>query len=325
LGKNKVRPYKHVLILAGGGGHTGEAYALAQELYGKVKLSFLVPEGDTLSKTKLSRFGKVDTLILPRGPKTPHYQFILRLFKAFIYSFIKVSGKFDVVVSHGSNFCLAPAIMAWAEGIPVVNVENCVRFVDASKTAKILQYFSKVTALEWEEQKKFLKGIVVGPLIQDPEVKPWNGKYVLVTGGTHGHKLLFDAIAKSSLKNLILQTGEVDSEPYKREHPEWKVIRYTDRFGELIAGARVVVTHFGATVLEVLSYKKPMVIVGNPEWTRAAVFEDAKVFAEKINAPLVLEVTLENVLDAIKDAEGREASTLTDGAKALGKIILNLC
>lgn len=320
-----MRPNKHVLILAGGGGHTGEAYALAQELYGKVKLSFLVPEGDMLSKTKLSRFGEVDTLILPRGPKTPHYQFIPRLFKAFIHSFIKVSGKFDVVVSHGSNFCLAPAIMAWAERIPVVNVENCVRFIGASRTAKILQYFSKVTALEWEEQKKFLKGIVVGPLIQDPEVKPWNGKYVLVTGGTHGHKLLFDALAKSSLKNLILQTGEVDPEPYKKAHPEWKIIKSTDRFGELIAGARVVVTHFGATALEVLSYKKPMVIVGNPEWTRAAVFGDAKVFAEKINAPLVLEVTLEKVLDAIQDAEGRKAPTLPDGAKALAKIILKMC
>jgi len=320
-----VRPHGHVLILAGGGGHTGEAYALAQELHGKVKLSFLVPEGDTLSETKLSRFGRVDTLILPRGPKTPHHQFILRLFKAFVYSFIKVSGKFDVVVSHSSNFCLAPALAAWTKGMPVVNVENSVRFVGASKTARILQYFSQVTALEWEEQKRFLKGILVGPLIQDPEVKPWNGKYVLVTGGTHGHKLLFDSIAQSKLKKVILQTGEIDPEPYKRAHPEWKIIRFTDRFSELIAGASVVVTHFGATALEVLSYKKPMVIVGNPEWTRAAVFDDAKVYAKKINAPLVLEVTLENVLGAIKDAEGREAPTLPDGAKALAKIILNLC
>jgi len=313
------------LILAGGGGHTGEAYALAQELHDKVKLSFLVPEGDPLSKAKLSRFGKVDALILPRGPKTPHHQFIPRLFKAFIHSFRKISTKFDVAVSHSSNFCIAPAIVAWAKGIPVVNVENSVRFVGASKTAKILQYFSTVTALEWEEQKKFLKGIVVGPLIQEPEVKPWNGKYVLVTGGTHGHKLLFDVIAQSSLKNLILQTGEVDSEPYKRAHPEWKIIRYTDRFSELIAGARVVVTHFGFTALEAVIYRKPMVIVVNPALTRAAGLEDAKVFAEKINASLVLEVTLENVLDAIKNAEGREAPTLPDGAKALAKIILNMC
>jgi len=320
-----MRPHGHVLILAGGGGHTGEAYALAQELHGKANLSFLVPEADTLSKAKLSRFGKVNTLILPRGPKTPHRQFIPKLFQAFIHALRKISKEFDVVVSHSSNFCIAPALVAWAKGIPVVNVENSVRFVDASTTAKILQCFSKVTALEWEEQKKFLKGIVVGPLIQDPEVKPWNGKYVLVTGGTHGHKLLFDVIAQSKLKNVFLQTGEVDPEPYVRMHPEWKIIRYSDRFSELIAGAKVVVTHFGFTALEALSYKKPIVIVGNPEWTRAAGFEDAKVFAEKINASLVLEVTLENVLDSIKKAEGREVPTLPDGAKALAKIILNMC
>lgn len=73
---------KHVLILAGYGGHVGEAYALAQELQGKVTLSFLVPEGDELSKARLSRFGRVDTLILPREPKTPHHVFIPRLLKA---------------------------------------------------------------------------------------------------------------------------------------------------------------------------------------------------------------------------------------------------
>jgi hypothetical protein len=86
-----------------------------------------------------------------------------------------------------------------------------------------------------------------------------------------------------------------------------------------------VVTHFGATALEVLSYKKPMVIVGNPEWTRAATFGDAKVYAEKINVPLVLDVTLENVLDAIKQAEKRPIPSLPDGAKALARIILNMC
>jgi len=320
-----VHPKKHILILAGGGGHTGEAYALAQKLHDKAKLSFLVPEGDTISKAKLSRFGKVDTLILPRGPKTPNHQFILRLFKAFINSFTKISGEFDAVVCHSSNFCIAPALTAWAEGIPIVNVENSVRFVAPSRTAKILQYFSKVTALEWEEQAKFLNGITVGPLIQDPEIKPWDGKYILVTGGTHGHKLLFDVIAQSKLKKVVLQTGKVDPKPYKRAHPEWNVIRFTDRFSELIAGASLVVTHFGATALEVLSYKKRMVIVGNPEWTRAATFDDAKVFAKKINAPVVLEVTLQNILNAIKDAETRETPSLPDGAKTLAKTILDIC
>lgn len=56
-----------ILILAGGGGHTGYAYALAQALLDKAFLSFIVPEDDTLSQKKLGRFDRVDTLIKARG------------------------------------------------------------------------------------------------------------------------------------------------------------------------------------------------------------------------------------------------------------------
>jgi len=75
-----------VLILAGGGGHTGIAYALAQTLHKKVSLSFLAPEGDTLSERRLSKFGKVEFLPKPRGPKTPNHIFAARLIKALMDS-----------------------------------------------------------------------------------------------------------------------------------------------------------------------------------------------------------------------------------------------
>jgi len=320
-----MRPHGHVLILAGYGGHTGEAYALAQELHGKVKLSFLVPEGDTLSKAKLSRFGKVDTLILPRGPKTPHHVFIPRLLKAFVHSFRKVSSEFDVVVSLGSNFCIPPALVAWAKRIPVVNIENCVRFVKPSKTARILQYFSKITALQWEEQKKILKGIVFGPLIPKPEVKPWNGGYILVTGGTYGHKLLFDTLAESDLANVVLQTGKMNSAPYIKKHPEWKVITVTEDFHELIAGASLIVTHFGSTILEVIAYRKHALLVPPYfEWTRTASPKDAECFARKFNYVLVTEITLENLLNGIREATKRKVPTLPNGARNLANKIMGM-
>jgi len=44
--------HRLVLVLAGGGGHTGYAYALAQALHEKVSLSFLVPEGDATKNSK---------------------------------------------------------------------------------------------------------------------------------------------------------------------------------------------------------------------------------------------------------------------------------
>ncbi|KPV62968.1 MAG: undecaprenyldiphospho-muramoylpentapeptide beta-N- acetylglucosaminyltransferase [Candidatus Bathyarchaeota archaeon BA2] len=313
-----------VLILAGGGGHTGYAYALAQALYGKVSLSFLVPEGDTLSERRLSRFGKVDFLIKPRGPKTPTPIFAAGLAKAFLGSIKQPFHKFDVVVSTGGNFCVFPTIMAWMRGVPVVNIESSVRFLKPSKTARILQPFSTITALWWKEQKKLLKGVVVGPLLPKPMVKPRNRGYILVTGGTYGHKLLFDALAETNLHNVVLQTGKVDPTPYMEKHPEWKVITATERFHELLAGAGLVVTHFGFTVFEALVYKKHIVIVVNPEWTRTVGAEDAERLARKINAVLVSEMKTETLLDAINEARERKVPILPKGAENLANMIIKL-
>ena len=41
---------KSVLILAGGGGHTGYGIMLAEQLHGKVDLHFLAPSEDPLSR-----------------------------------------------------------------------------------------------------------------------------------------------------------------------------------------------------------------------------------------------------------------------------------
>jgi len=103
------------------------------------------------------------------------------------------------------------------------------------------------------------------------------------------------------------------------------VIRYSTRFYELVAGADVVVTHFGATILEALAYRKPVVVVPNPEWTRTAGVEDARYYAKKVNAVLVSEITLENLLNAIEEARRRKYPGLVDGAAKLADLILRLC
>ncbi|MEM2703866.1 MAG: glycosyltransferase [Candidatus Bathyarchaeia archaeon] len=316
---------KNVLILAGGGGHTAYGYALAQRLYGRANLYFLVPEGDRLSYERLSKFGNVGFLLKPREAKTPTGEFIPRLVRAFIGAFNKVPGEFDVVVSTGSNFCIPPSLSAWIKGIPIINIESSVRFTKPSKTALLLQPFSALTALQWEEQKKMLKrGVVVGPFIPKPEIEPWDGGYILVTGGTLGHKQLFDVISKSKLENVVLQTGKVDPKPYKKRHPEWKIIRYSAKFYELVAGASVVVTHFGYTALEAVIYKKPIVIVLNPEWKRTVGKSDAEIFSEKINAVFVWDVKLENLLKAVEEAKSRSFPTFKDGAEKLTGMILSL-
>jgi UDP-N-acetylglucosamine:LPS N-acetylglucosamine transferase len=316
---------KRVLILAGGGGHTGYGYALSQALQEEASLSFFVPEGDILSEKKLSRFGEVKFLIKARGPKTPAHTFLVRLAKAFVDSIEKTIGNFDVVVSTGSNFCIPPSIMALVWGIPLVNIESSVRFVKPSKTARLLEPISTVTALQWKEQKRFLKkGVVVGPLLAKAEVESWNGGYVLVTGGTFGHRILFDTLAESNLHNVILQTGKIDPSPYAKKHSEWKVITVTEKFHELLAGADLIVTHFGETILEAVVYKKPLVLVPNPEWTRTAGAKDAEYLAKKVNAVLVQEINLQNLLNGIEEARKRKVPTLPNGAEKLASIVTSL-
>jgi len=313
-----------VLILAGGGGHTGYAYALAQALHKKVPLFFLAPEGDTLSERRLSKFGKVKFLIKARGPTTPTHEFAPRFAKAFVDSVGQISREFDVVVSTGSNFCIPPAIIAWARGIPVINIESSVRFSSPSKTARLLQPFSTITVLQWEEQRRLLDGVVVGPLLPKPEVKPWKGGYILVTGGTYGHRLLFDVLAESNLRNVVLQTGRVDPAPYVKRHPEWKVVTLTENFHELLAGTELVITHFGSTALEAVVYGKPVMLVPNPEWTRTAAVEDAGYLAKKVNAVSVSEIDLETLLGAIDEARKRTVPSLPNGAENLANEVTKL-
>lgn len=319
-----MKKEKRILILAGGGGHTGFAYALAQRLKDKASLLFLIPEGDHLSYERLRGFGKVDYIPKPRGAKTPTAEFAYNLARAFAVSMRKVTRNFDVVVSTGSNFCIPPAFTALLKRIQIVNIEGEVRFTRASLTARILQPFSAITALQWPEQKKLLKGTVVGPLFHRPEIKPWNGGYILVTGGTMGHKRLFDAVNESNLKNIVLQTGKISPEPYRKRHPEWKITRYSSKFPELLAGAELIVTHFGSTALESVIYHKPAVMVLNPEWTRTVGKTDAKIFAKKVGATFLSDITLESLLDAIEEAKNNKIPALKDGAEVLAEMILNL-
>jgi len=313
---------KNILILAAGGGHTGYAYALAEELHRKASLSFLVPHGDSLSAKRLGRFGQVEFLLKAREPKTPNHVFTIRFVKAFLESLKLNFRQFDVVVSAGSNFCIPPALVAWTRGVPIVNIESPARFAKPSKSAHALQHFSKLTALHWEEQTNLLKGVVVGPILPKPMVEPSNNGYILVSGGTYGYKRLFDTMAESGLHNIVLQTGKVNPTQYIKSHPEWTVLTVTERFYEIIAKAEVIVTQFGFTVLEALIYKKPVVVVPNPEWTRGASVEDAKQLARKIKAVMVSEVTVETLSKAIKEARKQEIPIFQNGAKNLANLIL---
>jgi len=316
---------KRIIITASGGGHTGYAVALAQRLKGKAEMTFIVPEGDLWSKSKVEKYGEIVYVRKARGPRDSLVKAIPGLIKAGLQSLKKVEDSYDVFVSTGSNHSVPPAIIAKVKGLKLLNIESSVRFTKASLSVRALKYISDLTVLQWPEQKKILPGgTIVGPLFEKPLYPCEDKGYILVTGGTYGHKLLFDAINNLDLDNIVLQTGRVDSEPYRKKHPEWIVFDFDPEFQKWVAGASIVISHLGKTVIDaVLTYKKPTIIVPNPEWTLTAGWPDAELLAKKLNAVLVKKITPESILRAIEEVKNKQPPDFPDGAENLAKIILN--
>ncbi len=314
---------KKVLILAGGGGHTSIALALAQALKGKAETSFLVPEKDRLSSELLAPYGPVRELKKGRYPQTSNLLFPFRFTASLYRSLRLVNGDYDVVVSTGSNFCIPPALIAWLKSIHVINIESRVAITKPSKTAKLLQHFSEITLLQWEEQKKNLNGIVTGPIFPEKRFEAKNLGYVLVTGGTEGHKQLFDTIIDLDLEKVIMQTGKVAPAPYLQKHPGWIIISYSTEFEKLVAESSVVITHQGGgTIFEALLYEKPLIIVFNPKLTRTANMEDMLVLARKVGAPFLEEADGNKIKSLLFEVNSRERPHFENGRVKTAKVIL---
>jgi UDP-N-acetylglucosamine--N-acetylmuramyl-(pentapeptide) pyrophosphoryl-undecaprenol N-acetylglucosamine transferase len=316
---------KRVLILAGGGGHTSIALALAQTLKGKAETSFLIPQEDSLSRELLSPYGPAKELIKGRYPQTSNLLFPFRLAASFYHSFTLVNGDYDVVVSTGSNFCIPPALIAWLKSIPVVNIESRVAITKPSQTARLLQHFSKRTLLQWEEQGENIRGVVIGPIFPEKRYETRDLGYILVTGGTEGHKQLFDAVAGLDLETVVIQTGKVDPAPYRVKHPSWTIIPYSTEFEKLIAESSVVITHQGGgTIFEALLYEKPLIIVFNPELTRTANTEDMLVLARKVEAPFLEVADGAKIKSLIQETESRTKPRFENGREKAAEVILKL-
>lgn len=314
------------LLLAGYGGHSGYAYAVAYYLNMKGERPLiLVAKGSGWVKKKLSRFGEVEELTLPRRPGEPLVRTLHRWFLCLGESLLKIPGRLEAILATGSNFSLIPALVARVKGVRVYNLESIDRILEASRATKIISRFAHATFLHWPEQmKNYPEGIVVGPVYEPATVKPYDGGYVLVTAGTLGNKELFDAVLKSSWERVVLQTGEVDPEPYARARPDWRVFRFTHDFDRVLAGARVVVTQFpgmtGATAA--LAYKKPVVLVPGRHVPMSSSLENAPLFAEKIGAVYVDRISPRILEEAVEKALKNTPPSYPNGAEKIASILL---
>jgi UDP-N-acetylglucosamine--N-acetylmuramyl-(pentapeptide) pyrophosphoryl-undecaprenol N-acetylglucosamine transferase len=315
-----------VAITAAGGGHTGRAVALAERLAPRLDLVFVVAEGDAWSRSRLELYGEVVEVPKLRSPR-PLAKGVARLPRILVEGFRKLPREICAFVSMGAGLSVPLGLAARLRGVRVYNVESAVRFAKPSLTAWALQPLSHVTVLQWEEQLSILpRGRVYGPIYEFPKHQVRDEGYVLVTGGSYGFKKLFDAVSSLGFDRVVLQTGRVDPRPYREKHRDWIVFRFTPDFGRWIAGARLVITHFGQTAVDsVLTYRKPTVMVYNPEWRTAAGLRDARILARKLNVVLVEEVSLRVLEAAVEEAFSREIPSYPDGARALADEIVELC
>jgi UDP-N-acetylglucosamine:LPS N-acetylglucosamine transferase len=317
-----------VLITASGGGHTAYALAIGARLRGRAEVVFVVRRGDSLSRARIRRVMGGSALVLEtpggRGPFDPVYKMIPGLSLGFLASNRFARLGFDLAICTGHNHSVPPCTRSWLAGSRVVSLEAVDRFVTRGRAVRLLSLVSDFVALHWPEQRRLYgRGLVVGPIYEDPVYKPWNGGYVLVTGGTYGHKPLFDSLLKADVRDVVLQAGDRLYDKYS-DVRGWRVLRYTVDLHRLIAGARVVVTHQGVTaVTAALGYGKPVVIVYNPEFRLAATPLDALMLGRKLGAPVVLRPSPRSIVEALGAARAPRGGA-PNGADALTKAVMSL-
>ncbi len=321
---------KKILLVAGGGGHTGHAYIFAQKLVERYDLSFIIPRGDKYSRLKLWKLGEIYEVEKPFQPTSTYSENLYKLVKAFIDSIRIPWKKHGLVICFGSNHCIAPIVTAKLHGLKTILVESPMRVVSQSKTYKYLKYFADYILVSWREQLRYYplgKTLVIGPYYEEPRYKPYDGDYILVTTGTYGFPELVEAVLKLPLEKAVIQTGRDDPVKYRVRKPEWIFFDYDPDLGRWIAGASIVISHLGRVVIDsIYAYCKPVIIIPNPRWVKGATIRDAVMIAYKTGSVLLpspYRLTINIVREAMnrKEAFLEKCRTTENGVlKALALI-----
>ncbi len=319
-----------IILIAGYGGHSGYAFAVAYELFrlGFQRNIIVVAEGYEFLVEKFKPYGEVVLQTLPRKPAEPLYRGLGRWVKAFWQS-AKLASKYRVntVFAGGSNFSIPLTMTSKILNTSkIYTIEAIEHFTTRSRTVRLLEDFGGTVLLHWEEQLEiFPKGVVVGPVYEPPLYEAIDRDYVLVTTGTLGYKELFDCIEKLGFKNVVLQSGDIDPHPYVKRNPSWVAFRYTSDIHKLLAGASLVIAQQGVTAsIARLAYRKPTIITWNPRVTLGASRQDVRIYAEKLEVPLVEEVSLNALRNAVDNVKPL-TKTYHVGSLKVANMLLHCC
>ncbi len=96
---------------------------------------------------------------------------------------------------------------------------------------------------------------------------------------------------------------------------------------EVIASARVLVTHLGYTIWEALNYRIPVVIVPNPKWRRSSIHEMERValFIQEKGFGIYLPfdgLTSEKLQSSIIHAESMNVPEIERGSGEAARLII---
>ncbi len=279
-------------MIAGGGGHTGHAYTVSQFLAGRAVLGYIIPRGDRYSREKLFGLGRIYEVYKPIPPTGGYAGSLHKFIPALIDSLKIPFREYDAVVCYGSNHCIAPSLVSKLfYGKPLILVESPVRIATPSKAVRILNPFADYVLVSWREQAGFYRrSIVVGPLYEEPRYRIRDEGYILVITGTQGFPELVEAVLRLPVEKAVVQTGRDNPGKYRGVKPGWVFFDYDPDLGRWMAGAALVITHFGRTAIDAsLGYGKPTIIVPNPRWImgHGATLMDAVALSRKINAVLL--------------------------------------
>jgi len=315
-----------VCVSAAPGGHMGFAYSIGFFL---ARMScrplFVVARGDRLAVERLRGLGGVVEVVMPRRAGEALVDTLPRWPLALTGS-LRVPGC-RVFVSTGSNHSVLPALVSWLRGALLLNLESIDRFTVPAKAVRLLRLFSAATLVHWPEQRMlYSDAVVVGPVYEPPRYRPRDEGYVLVAAGTMGFRGLFDAVERLGLRRVVLQTGRVDPDPYRRRNPGWTVFDFDPDFHRWLAGASIVVTQFpGSTpATAALAYRKPVVMVVNPGLPLAASTIDALHYARRLHAVLLPRALPSLLAKGIRLAQRLEPPSYPNGGETVARIACSI-
>jgi len=123
----------------------------------------------------------------------------------------------------------------------------------------------------------------------------------------------------------MMTVGDLNPDAYSK--PGWIVIDRLIGLDEVLASAKVVVTHLGYTIWEAVNYGVPAVVVPNPKWRRSSVSEVDRVakFVQEKGYGLYLpaeELTPERLEEAVRHAQQMSPASVDRGTEKAAQIII---